>query len=357
MGQKQMCCSTSIVQGLKPVLMMLVVQTAYTGMNIFYKLVAEVGMSLTVLVAYRNMFSAALMLPLALICERKSRPKLTLDILLQGFLSGLLGLESLALATHAGRAKVVGTLVCIGGTMLFTFYKGKPIAMWSTHFNLLRNCLHESSHVASLHKNTHTQLLGSFLALCSSTSFACWLIFQTKMTKRYPCHYSSTALMSLMASIQSVVFALCKERDWNQWKLGWDIRLLAALYTGVVTTGLVVTLTAWCVRMRGPLFVSVFNPLCLLLIAFAAPLLLNEKLYLGSILGGLLVVCGLYTVLWGKSKEMKMMTQLPQPPLQDQHSHSIDMATSSVHTTTCDSNAQPMSNAPMNNGLKENIEH
>lgn len=51
------------------------------------------------------------------------------------------------------------------------------------------------------------------------------------MTKRYPCHYSSTALMSLMASIQSVVFALCKERDWNQWKLGWDIRLLAALYT------------------------------------------------------------------------------------------------------------------------------
>ncbi|KAM1060816.1 hypothetical protein ACFX2B_025155 [Malus domestica] len=396
MGQKQMCCSTSVVQGLKPVLMMLVVQTAYTGMNIVYKLVAEVGMSLTVLVAYRNMFSAALMLPLALICERKSRPKLiTLDILLQGFLSGLLGatmaqnfyieslaltsttyvaacnnlvpvitliiavcfrLESLALGTHAGRAKVVGTLVCIGGTMLFTFYKGKPIAMWSTHFNLLRNCLHESSHVTSLHKNTHTQLLGSFLALCSSTSFACWLIFQTKMTKRYPCHYSSTALMSLMASIQSVVFALCKERDWNQWKLGWDIRLLAALYTGVVTTGLVVTLTAWCVRMRGPLFVSIFNPLCLLLIAFAAPLLLNEKLYLGSILGGLLVVCGLYTVLWGKSKEMKMMTQLPQPPLQD-HSHSIDMATSSVHTTTCDSNARPMSNAPMNNGLKENIEH
>lgn len=75
-----------------------------------------------------------------------------------------------------------------------------------------------------------------------------------------------------------------------------------------------------------------------------------------SMLGGLLVVCGLYTVLWGKSKEMKMMTQLPQPPLQDQYSHSIDMATSAVHTTTCDSNARPISNAPMNN-LKENIEH
>ena len=80
MGRKQTCCSTSVVQGLKPVLMMLVVQTAYPGMNIFYKLVAEVGMSLTVLVAYLNMFSAALMLPLALICERFINHDLSLSL-------------------------------------------------------------------------------------------------------------------------------------------------------------------------------------------------------------------------------------------------------------------------------------
>ncbi|KAM2129497.1 hypothetical protein ACFX1R_009169 [Malus domestica] len=78
MGQKLMCCSTSVVQGLKPVMMMLVVQASYVGMNISYKLVTEVGMNFTILVAYRNMFSAALMLPLALIFERK-RPKLTLS--------------------------------------------------------------------------------------------------------------------------------------------------------------------------------------------------------------------------------------------------------------------------------------
>lgn len=51
------------------------------------------------------------------------------------------------------------------------------------------------------------------------------------MTKKYPCQYSSTALMSVMASIQSVAFALCKERDWNQWKLGWDIKLFTAVYS------------------------------------------------------------------------------------------------------------------------------
>ncbi|KAM1120290.1 hypothetical protein ACFX2I_044386 [Malus domestica] len=392
-----MCCSTSAVQGLKPVMMMLVVQTAYVVMNIFYKLVAEVGTNFTILIAYRNLFSAALMLPLALTFERKSRPKLTLDILVHGFISGLLGatltqnfyieslaltsatyvvacsnlvpvitfiialcfrIERLALGTHTGRAKVVGTLFCIGGTMLFTFYKGKHIGIWSTHVNLLRNYSHENSRVASLHRHTRTQSLGSFLALCSSTSFASWLIFQTKMTKKYPCQYSSTALMSVMASIQSVAFALCKERDWSQWKLGWDIKLFTAVYSGVVTTGLVLTLTAWCVRMRGPLFVSIFNPLGLLLIALAATFLLNEKLYLGSILGGTLIVCGLYMVLWGKSKEMKMMTQqTQQPPLEDQ-SHSIDIAlTSPVNSAaTCDIDDLSISTPPIN-GLKENVEH
>lgn len=51
------------------------------------------------------------------------------------------------------------------------------------------------------------------------------------MSDRYPCHFSSTALMSVMASIQAVVYALCTEKDWSQWKLGWNIRLLTVVYT------------------------------------------------------------------------------------------------------------------------------
>nr|XP_028962251.1 WAT1-related protein At1g68170-like [Malus domestica] len=339
MGQREMCCSTSIVQGLKPVMMMLVVQAAYVGMNISYKLVAEVGMNFTVLVAYRNMFSAALMLPLALIFER-NRPKLTLGILFQGFISGLLGatmaqnfyieslgltsatyavafnnlipvitflialcfrMEKLAIGTRTGRAKVVGILVCVGGTMIFTFYKGHEIVIWSTDVNLLRKYSHQNSHV--LHRNTRTQLLGSVLALCSSISFALWLIFQKKMTRDYPCQYSSTAMMSIMASIQSTALPSAGRGT-----------------GGVITSGLVLTLTAWCVRMRGPLFVAIFNPLGLLLVGLAATLLLDEKLHLGSILGGVLIICGLYMVLWTKREELKTMTEQPPSVLEESHS-------------------------------------
>ncbi|KAK2437450.1 WAT1-related protein [Trifolium repens] len=77
-------------------------------------------------------------------------------------------------------------------------------------------------------------------------------------------------------------------------------------------SGLVIIVIAWWIRMRGPLFAAVFNPLQLLLVAIFAYLLVDEKLYLGSVLGAVLLVCGLYIVLWNwsKSKEMEKKTQL-----------------------------------------------
>lgn len=59
-----------IVEGLKPTIMMVGVQIALAGVNVFYKLAANHGISLKVLVAYRFMFAALTVLPLALILER-----------------------------------------------------------------------------------------------------------------------------------------------------------------------------------------------------------------------------------------------------------------------------------------------
>lgn len=55
---------------MKLVMVMVVVQILYTGMNVLYKLVAQEGMNLTILVAYRLIFAAAAMIPPALIFER-----------------------------------------------------------------------------------------------------------------------------------------------------------------------------------------------------------------------------------------------------------------------------------------------
>ncbi|KAJ1399140.1 EamA domain [Sesbania bispinosa] len=139
------------------------------------------------------------------------------------------------------------------------------------------------------------------------------------MSKEYPSQYSSTALMTLMGAIQATAFALCVEKDWNQWKLDWNIRLLTAAYSGIVASGAMVIIIAWCVRMRGPMFASVFNPLMLVLVAIAGSLMLDENLYVGSVIGAGLIVCGLYMVLWGKSKEMKKVNHLVSSEISQEH--------------------------------------
>lgn len=87
-------------------------------------------------------------------------------------------MEALGLKTAAGKAKLSGTFLSIGGAMLLTFYKGRQVNLWSTHANLL-DLLHKgqtsTGHVAEAHHHTSgNSVLGLLLALacCISVSFA-----------------------------------------------------------------------------------------------------------------------------------------------------------------------------------------
>ncbi|KAM7478925.1 hypothetical protein LguiA_027138 [Lonicera macranthoides] len=229
-------------------LVMVIVQIGNTGLNVFYKLASYDGMSLTVMVAYRFLFASAFMLPLALFLERGSLAQnlyaKTLVLTSATFASAMtnlvpimtfvmavsFGLETLGLRTMQGKAKVLGTLVSIGGALLLALYKGKHIDLWSTNVDLLPQGPHLLGHVADSHQFSGQRMRGALLAVLGCCSCALSLIIQAKMTEVYPC-YSSTALIAVMGSIQAVVFALITERDWNQWKLGWNIRLLSVAYS------------------------------------------------------------------------------------------------------------------------------
>ncbi|KAL8162322.1 hypothetical protein V2J09_013811 [Rumex salicifolius] len=333
------------LHGMKAPMMMVLAQVGLAGVNVFYKLASLDGMNLRILIAYRFLFAVAFISPLAYFLERKSRPKLTWTILGQAFLCGLFGgslaqnlyLESLALTSAtfasamanlvpaftfilavffrleklginsmAGRAKVLGTILGIVGAMVLTFYKGFEINLWPTLIDARR-----FTHMAvSSHPQDGNPVLGSLLSIACTLSYATWLIIQAKMSKNYPCYYSSTALMNIMGAIQALVYALIADHDWEHWKLGWNIRLLTVAFTGVVGSGICITLFSWCVKLKGPLYVSVFSPLLLILVAIAGSLILDERLHLGSVLGAVIIVVGLYAVLWGMSKELKRLNKL-----------------------------------------------
>lgn len=334
-----------VAQELKPASLMVLSQVATAAVNVLYKLAINDGMNIMVLTSYRHIFGAAFSLSLALLIERK-RPKLTWRVLFMAFFSGLFGgtlaqnlyfiglawvsatfatslynlvplvtfifsvffgLEKLSLRTTSGRVKVLGPIIGIVGSMVLTFYRGTEIKIWTFHTTLLHK--NQKGHLGSSNLDSGRRWVGVLCGLGSVVSFSSWLIIQTKMNKEYPSHFSSSALMSLMGAIQATVFALCVEKDWSQWRLGWSIRLLTAAFSGIVVSGVVVIVTAWCVGVKGPLYASVFNPLSLVIVAFFAPLLLEENLYLGSVIGAVLIVCGLYMVLWGKSKEIKTSSE------------------------------------------------
>ncbi|ESW20449.1 hypothetical protein PHAVU_006G210200 [Phaseolus vulgaris] len=338
-----------VVHGLKPALLMLMVQIAFASVNVLYKFALNDGMSVSVITAYRLMFAAASTVPLALIFERKNIPTLTWRVILKAFFCGLFGgslfqnlyFESLKLISAtfgsavynlipavtfilavtcgfeklnfqraSGKAKVLGTITGVGGAMMLTFLKGVEINIWTSHINLL----HKKGTRGTQNDDSGSKVLGVFCGFGSCFCFALWLIVQAQMSKEFPGHHSSTALMSVMGAIQATIYALCVEKDWSQWRLGWSIRLLTAAYSGIVCSGIMVVVIAWCVRMRGPMYASVFNPLLLVLVAIAGSLMLDEKLYIGSVMGAVLIVMGLYMVLWGKSKEMKRVSHLETTP-------------------------------------------
>ncbi|KAL7235991.1 hypothetical protein ACSBR1_019300 [Camellia fascicularis] len=202
-------------------------------------------------------------------------------------------METLGLGTMIGKAKVAWTLMCTSGAMLLMFYKRAELNIWSTNVHLFL----KGGHVASPHPHDRNDVVGPLLVASCCVSTATGLIVQAKLIQDHPCVYSSTALMTTMAAIQAIGYALCIDRDW------------------------------------------IFSPL-LVLAAIAGSLLLDEKLHLGSVLGAVVIVCGLYMVLWGKSKELKRIPQLMPSKSSDESEHIDIIVTSSTEN---------------NNGSSDNI--
>ncbi|CAA7037071.1 unnamed protein product [Microthlaspi erraticum] len=349
---------------LLPSLAMVLVQVGYAGMNITSKMAMESGMKPLILVAYRQIFATIATFPVAFFLERKTRPKITLRVLMQAFLCSITGVtgnqvlyfiglqnssptiacaltnllpavtfllaaifrqEAVGIKKASGQAKVIGTVVCVAGAMVLSFYHGHTIGIGESkiHWAYAEN-------IASQGPNSTGSnfLLGPFLIMAAAVSWAVWFIIQTKMSETFAAPYTSTLLMCLMGSIQCGGIALISDHKLSDWSLTSPLRLISALYAGVVASALAFCLMSWAIQMKGPLYVSVFSPLLLVVVAVFSWTFLEEKLYTGTFMGSALVVIGLYGVLWGKDREMN----------EKEVGEEIQMKVKQPHTVKSDTN-------------------
>ncbi|GLT38549.1 hypothetical protein SLA2020_127920 [Shorea laevis] len=329
-----------------PYLAMVLVQVWYAGMNITSKLAMESGMKPLVLDAYCQIFATIVITPIAFFLERKTDPGITVPILFQLFLCSIIGatanqvfyflglkdstatiasalknvlpamtfviaalckLEDVGIKTAAGKAKVIGTIVCVGGSMLVSFYHGHTIDITESSIHWLY-----AENMAASSSGNGTSLLGTFLIIVSCVAWAIWFIIQERLGKKFPKPCTTTAVMCFMASIECTVIGFIFEHKISEWSLRSGIRLVASLYTGIVCNALASCLTTWSIKKKGPLFVSVFSPLLVVIVAILSWALLHEKLFVGTPVGAVMIVAGLYAVLWGKNAETKQLKPMEE---------------------------------------------
>ncbi|MED6160108.1 hypothetical protein PIB30_048288 [Stylosanthes scabra] len=84
-------CVANVLNQLKPVILMVLLQVAFIAGNIFYKFAINDEMSVNVLTTYRLAFGAVFIVPLVPIFERNKRPKMTWRLFFMSFLCGLFG--------------------------------------------------------------------------------------------------------------------------------------------------------------------------------------------------------------------------------------------------------------------------
>ncbi|XP_025817482.1 WAT1-related protein At5g64700-like isoform X4 [Panicum hallii] len=272
----------------------------YGGMQIVTKNAFNEGMSTTIFVFYRHLVAVLFLVPVAFVLERKTAPALSFKVSLKLFVHALYGMETLNLKRFHGIAKVCGILFSLAGVIVLAFYQGPEMKSFNHH--------HLFHHVSNFHGGgtahpTRTWILGIFLTTLSTTSWALWTVLQGPMLEAYPSKLLNTTLQMIFATIQCFFIALAAERDFAKWRLGLDARLIAVVYSGILASGVAYYMQVWVIDKSGPVFLAMTMPITLL-VTLILSLFLGEAVTVGSsILGGVIMVGGLYSVLWAKRSE------------------------------------------------------
>ncbi|KAH9691708.1 WAT1-related protein [Citrus sinensis] len=278
-------------------------------------------------------------------------------------LAGLLRIESISIKYLHGIAKVLGSVVSVSGALVFAFVKGPPLRFLNWYPEIQKQ-VSESSPTNDC--PIGRWIKGALIMISANTAWSLWLVLQGYIIKQYPAKVRLTTLQCFFSCIQSAFWAVAAERNPSAWKLGWDIHLVSVVYCvnlasvfsvelinfkrdrhvnvqsdiyddtyvgtgqtvvpdcwtinslqrllgsappsllGLVINGITYWIQVWAIEKKGPVFTAIFTPFALIITAIFSAFLWKETLHWGSVGGAVLLVGGLYSVLWGKNREERI---------------------------------------------------
>uniref|UniRef100_A0A0D9WZN8 WAT1-related protein n=1 Tax=Leersia perrieri TaxID=77586 RepID=A0A0D9WZN8_9ORYZ len=324
--------------GIKAYAAIVLIRLMYSGMHVMSKVALDHGMNPFVFVFYRHGTAALVLIPAALILERPKAKLVTLKIAAKMFVHALygvtacgflfnvglnyasatsssalynvqpvvtfilavvFGMESMKLKKLHGNVKAAGILFCITGVIVLAFYQGPMFKSFNHHR------LFQKGNIDSSAGNTHSKMqwvFGIFLMTLSNVLAGLWTVLLGPLIDETS-KLMNTTLQISWAAAQAFVVAFAAERDFSKWKLGWNVELATIVYSGVIVTALSYYMQMWTITKRGPVFLAMSMPLTFIFTIIISSFILGDATSLGSIFAGILLIGGLYNVLWGKNIE------------------------------------------------------
>ena len=132
--------------------------------------------------------------------------------------------ETLNIKSNIGRAKVLGTMICVCGALVLTLYKGPALTRQNAQ-------MHTQTSNGSTTSVTQKWAVGSVMLIISILIWSLWFIVQGKICQTYPCKYTSTTILSFFGVIQSALLSLISERSISMWVLKERFQVLSLLYS------------------------------------------------------------------------------------------------------------------------------
>ncbi|CAA0836433.1 WAT1-related protein [Striga hermonthica] len=321
----------------KPFLGVIFLQAGFAGMDIISKAALNEGMSNYVFVVYRHLVATIVIAPFAFALDKKIRPKMTVSIFVKIMVMSLLEpvidqnlyflgmkyttatfaaamanvlpaitfviacffrLEKVKITSIRSQAKIIGTLATVAGAMIMTLVSGPNLGLpWTK-----QGPAHDQHHQTQV--TLQDSIKGAVMIIVGCLSWACFMILQAVTLRTYPAELSLTAWICLLGTVEGAAVALVAEnRNPAAWAIKWDTKFLAAAYSGVFCSGIAYYVQGVVMKERGPVFVTAFSPLSMVIVAILSSFILAEQMYLGRVVGAIVIVMGLYFVVWGKKKE------------------------------------------------------